>query len=185
MEKPRSRTLYIKNMVCRRCVMVVEQILTRRGFPPTRVVLGEADLPADPTPAQRAAIEADLRAVGFETVDDRRARLIESIRHAVIAYARAEEGTPRQNLSAYLEDSLHLDAHYLSDLFSRVEGKTVERFFIEQRIERIKELLVYDHLQLGEIAVRLGYSSTAYLSAQFKRETGTTVTAFLRARKLS
>ena len=171
-------TLFIKNMVCRRCIMAVENILQRNAIEVQSVSLGEVVLSAPISPEMREKLSAELEAMGFELIGDRRSQLIESIKRETIIYARAESGLSHLRLSDFLQERLHLDYHYLSDLFSAVEGQTLEKFFIAHRIERVKELLVYNELPLSDIAVRLGYSSTAYLSTQFKKQTGLTPTRF-------
>lgn len=171
-------TLFIKNMVCRRCIMAVENILQRNAIEVQSVSLGEVVLAAPISPEMREKLSAELEAMGFELIGDRRSQLIESIKRETIIYARAESGLSHLRLSDFLQERLHLDYHYLSDLFSAVEGQTLEKFFIAHRIERVKELLVYNELPLSDIAVRLGYSSTAYLSTQFKKQTGLTPTRF-------
>lgn len=171
-------TLFIKNMVCRRCIMAVENILQRNAIEVQSVSLGEVVLSAPISPEMREKLSAELEAMGFELIGDRRSQLIESIKRETIIYARAESGLSHFRLSDFLQERLHLDYHYLSDLFSAVEGQTLEKFFIAHRIERVKELLVYNELPLSDIAVRLGYSSTAYLSTQFKKQTGLTPTRF-------
>lgn len=174
----KQSTLFIKNMVCRRCIMAVENILQRNAIEVQSVSLGEVVLSAPISPEMREKLSAELEAVGFELIGDRRSQLIESIKRETIIYARAESGLSHLRLSDFLQERLHLDYHYLSDLFSAVEGQTLEKFFIAHRIERVKELLVYNELPLSDIAVRLGYSSTAYLSTQFKKQTGLTPTRF-------
>lgn len=171
-------TLFIKNMVCRRCIMAVENILQRNAIEVQSVSLGEVVLSAPISSEMREKLSAELEAMGFELIGDRRSQLIESIKRETIIYARAESGLSHLRLSDFLQERLHLDYHYLSDLFSAVEGQTLEKFFIAHRIERVKELLVYNELPLSDIAVRLGYSSTAYLSTQFKKQTGLTPTRF-------
>lgn len=174
----KQSTLFIKNMVCRRCIMAVENILQRNAIEVQSVSLGEVVLSAPISPEMREKLSAELEAMGFELIGDHRSQLIESIKRETIIYARAESGLSHLRLSDFLQERLHLDYHYLSDLFSAVEGQTLEKFFIAHRIERVKELLVYNELPLSDIAARLGYSSTAYLSTQFKKQTGLTPTRF-------
>lgn len=171
--------LYIKNMVCPRCILSVKQILDEQNLAYTSVQLGEIET-VDTVPDEKlAALQTALHAVGFSLIDDRKSRIIEQIKKNIIAYARNEEGgTPAQNLSEVLAASLHYDYNYLSNLFSEIEGTTIEKYLIAQKIERIKELLVYDELTLNEIAWNLGYSSTAHLSNQFKKVTGLTPSHF-------
>ncbi len=165
--------LHIRNMVCDRCIQAVKSTLLDLGFHPTSVVLGEVELVEESlSPQQLAAIDQALNAVGFERIDDRRGRIIEKIKTFVIRQIREAEGEQRTNWSDLIADELHYEYSYLSALFSSVEGITLEQYIIRQKIERVKELLVYDELSLGEIAWKLGYSSTAHLSSQFKKVTG-------------
>lgn len=166
--------LRIKNMVCDRCVMVVRTELERAGCRVLAVRLGEAEIEGGLSPGEKARLAERLEALGFELLEDRRARMIEAVKRAVIELVRAEEVMPDVRLSEYLQERLRVDYRQISTLFSETEGRTVEKYFIAQKIERVKELLVYDELSLGEIAFRLGYSSVAHLSAQFKQVTGMT-----------
>lgn len=172
--------LYIRNMVCSRCIMVVRQELEKQGLHPDRVVLGEVTLQEQElSAAQLAKVDESLEAVGFERIDDRKARLIESIKKTVIQFIRDEEGKDRRmTWSHLLSEALHYDYNYLSSLFSSVEGITLEQYIILQKIERVKELIAYDELSLKEITARLNYSSVAHLSNQFKKVTGFTPTEF-------
>jgi len=177
--------LYIKNMVCARCKWVVSKLLETHQLTPRSVELGEIDLVESPTQDQLAALDADLQEHGFELLEDRQSRLVSQIKTAVVEYVRNQHGERSENLSDYLVRHLHQDYSALSHLFSSVEGATLEQYHIAQRIERAKELLVYNELTLNEIAWQLGYSSVAHLSAQFKKVTGLTPTHFktLGARK--
>ena len=166
--------LRIKNMVCDRCVMVVRTELERAGCRVLAVRLGEAEVEGGLSPGEKVRLAERLEALGFELLEDRRARMIEAVKRAVIELVRAEEVMPDVRLSEYLQERLRVDYRQISTLFSETEGRTVEKYFIAQKIERVKELLVYDELSLGEIAFRLGYSSVAHLSAQFKQVTGMT-----------
>lgn len=170
--------LYLKNMVCTRCKMVVAEAFRKAGLAPLRVELGEVELDAKPTDAQMERLVPALEALGFELIDDRRGRIIEKIKTEIVNLVHHADGPVRSNLSVVLAERLHYDYNYLSNLFSEAEGTTVEKYFIGQRIEKVKELLVYDELSLAEVADRMGYSSAAYLSAQFKKVTGLTPTYF-------
>ena len=166
--------LRIKNMVCDRCVMVVRTELERFGCRVVSVRLGEAEIVGELSSERKAGLAARLEALGFELLEDRRERLIEAVKRAVIELVRGSEVVPDVRLSDYLQERLRVDYRQISALFSETEGRTVEKYFIAQKIERVKELLVYDELPLAEIAFRLGYSSVAHLSAQFKQVTGLT-----------
>lgn len=170
--------LYIKNMVCRRCMMAVERLLHDQGIEPLSVGLGVISLPRPLTPQERTTLDRSLREVGFELIDGRRERLIEQVKSLIIELIHNENNDLKVNLSDYLSSHLHHDYNYISSLFSEVEGITIEKYFIHQKIERVKELLVYDELSLGEIAALLNYSSVAHLSAQFKKVTGLTPSHF-------
>ncbi len=168
-------TLHIKNMVCDRCKLVVGQLLTGLGLPPGDLRLGEADVPREPTPEERATLRSALQTVGFELLDDRRQQVVEAVKTALIELVRDESETlHRVTPSVYLSEKLGRDYKYLSTLFSEAESLTIEEFTIRQRLERVKELLDDGELSLTEIADRLHYSSAQYLSNQFKKGTGLT-----------
>lgn len=170
--------LYIKNMVCHRCVMAVQEILNGRSIPYKTIRLGEVEVPGALTVREEEALNADLKSIGFELIDDRRSRTIERVKTFVIEFARQEDNSDHGVLSDYLAEKLLLDYKHLSKLFSDIEGTTIEKYYIAQRIERVKELVVYDELTIKEIANRMGYSSPSYLSSQFKRVTGLTPSHF-------
>lgn len=175
-----TTTLYVRNMVCPRCIRVVRDELAGLGLDVRSVALGEVVLggPADRLPIDR--IRAVLEANGFGIVEDRRARTIESIKHAALKLARHDhDANPlRVKASAFIAKEVGLDYHHLTTLFSQVESVTIEQYVILQRIEYAKELLKYGDLTLSEIAYRMGYSSVAHLSNQFKKVTGMTPSAF-------
>lgn len=166
--------LYIKNMVCDRCKLVVKAELKKLGFNPVSVELGEVILEKEITAGQKHEIAEMLLSFGFELIDDKRSRIIEKIKNVIINLVHHNDNPVHINLSDVLAGELHHDYSYLSNLFSEVEGTTIEKYFIAQKIEKVKELLVYDELTLKEIADRMNYSSAAYLSNQFKRVTGLT-----------
>ncbi|AYD48394.1 helix-turn-helix domain-containing protein [Arachidicoccus soli] len=171
-------TLYIKNMVCNRCIMVVQNELEKLGLDVKSIRLGEVILEEDLSGEKKMALDKTLTSLGFERIDDKKSRTIEQIKNIIINLIHYQDNDSRKNLSDLLSDKLHQDYHYLSNLFSEVEGVTIEKYFIAQKIEKVKELLVYDELSLSEIAFRLNYSSVAYLSNQFKKVTGLTPTHF-------
>ena len=170
--------LRIKNMVCDRCKMAVEQVLKDIGLTPERIDLGEVWVSDRPTEAQLAQLKTRLEALGFELLDDQRQQMIERMKTAIIELVRHHQGNKTLNLSVYLAQLLHRDYSALSKLFSEVTGLTIERYFIMQRIERVKELIRYDELTLTEIAYQMNYSSVAHLSSQFRSVTGMTPTQF-------
>ena len=176
--------LYIKNMVCNRCKMVVKSLLEKLDYKPLSVELGEAEIAKDLNPDDKARMTAILQEYGFDLIDDKKSRLIERIKNLIIELVHEKDGELKTSLSDYLASQLLHDYHYLSNLFSEVEGTTIEKFFINQKIEKVKELLVYDELTLSEIAYRLNYSSVAYLSSQFKRVTGLTPSHFKNIKSL-
>jgi AraC-like DNA-binding protein len=158
--------------------MVVTAELEKAGISYLNVDLGEIEISRKPTKAQHDKLETGLKQYGFELIDDKKSRIIEKIKtHIVKLIHESGEGI-KTNLSDYLADKLRYDYTYLSNLFSEIEGTTIEKYFIAQRIEKIKELLVYDEHTLSEIADNMGYSSVAYLSSQFKKVTGLTPSHF-------
>lgn len=164
--------LFIKNMVCNRCKMVVSSQLNKLGIDPLTVELGEVTLEQELTPEQKLKVEAVLSEVGFELIDDKKSKLIERIKTLIIELVQHQNNDLKINLSDYLGQKLGQDYNYISGLFSEVEGTTIEKYFIAQKIEKVKELLVYGELTTSEIAHKLNYSSVAYLSNQFKKVTG-------------
>lgn len=165
-------------MVCNRCVMVVHEQLVRLGFEPLSVELGMATFRKPLVKEEVIKIREALEPLGFELIDDKRIRMIEQVKNAIIELVHHKDGNLKVNLSDYIADKLHHDYSYISNLFSEIESTTIEQYFIAQKTERVKELLVYDELSLSEIADLLNYSSPAHLSAQFKRVTGLTPSHF-------
>jgi len=178
--------LYIKNMVCNRCVMAVQQVLEKAGIQPEKVTLGEVVLKDDVLEEKLKQLDLELNILGFERIDDRKARLIEGIKNKIIQLIHhTDRVNLKQNWSSILSDEFHYEYNYLSSLFSSVEGITLEQYIIRQKIERAKELLFYDDLNLSEIADRLGYSSVAHLSAQFKKVIGLTPSELKKSREIN
>ena len=173
-------TLHIKNMVCARCVRTVSRLLTEVGLEAQAVRLGEAELAASPAPAQLAALRQSLETEGFELLDDRSSQLVAQIKSLVVNEIHHASGKKpvAMNFSDFLARETGHEYSQLSKLFSAVEGVTIEKYIIAQKIERVKELLVYDELSFGEIAWQTGYSSTQHLSNQFRQVTGLTPTQF-------
>lgn len=170
--------VYIKNMVCNRCIMVVKNELEKLGHYPLTISLGEVELKNDLTHFEKLTLDNHLKIFGFELIDDKKSRLIGQIKSSIIEIIHQQTTELKSNLSDYLSSKLHHDYTYLSNLFSEVEGTTIEKYFIAQKIEKVKELLVYDELSLSEIAYQMNYSSVGYLSNQFKKVTGLTPTYF-------
>ena len=165
-------------MVCRRCKMAVEAEINKIGLHPLSIKLGEVVLKEEATKLQLIQFNTSLKALGFEMIDDKKIQTIEKIKNIIVALVHHSDHDIKTNLSEFITSQIHKDYNYLSNLFSEVEGTTIEKYFITQRIERVKELIVYDELTLSEIADQLGYSSAAYLSNQFKKITGLTPSYF-------
>jgi AraC family transcriptional regulator len=175
-----STTLLIKNMVCNRCILAVENILTKELIPFQKVTFGEIHLVEELSRDQKESLLKKLTNIGFELIDNYTGELIEKIKQLVIKRAR-NEGNEKDNkikLSHFISENVNHEYTYLSSLFSSVEARTIENYFIEQRVEKVKELLIYDQLTLSQIAFDLDYSSVAHLSTQFKKITGLTPTYF-------
>jgi len=170
--------LYIKNMVCIRCKMVVKAELEKLGLEYISVDLGEANLTVNISEQQKKNLDVALRKSGLELLDDKKSMLVEKIKIIIIELVHYSEEQLKVNLSDYLSEKLNYDYTYLANLFSETQGTTIEKFLINHKIERVKELLVYDELNLKEIAFKIHYSSVAHLSSQFKRITGLTPSQF-------
>jgi AraC family transcriptional regulator len=170
--------LFIKNMVCNRCILAVQNILGKNHIPFSKVSLGEVELKRKLNEQEIEAVDADLHKVGFELIDTRVNKIIEEIKQAVLEYLNLGMDSQNYKLSSFITNKIAYDYSYLSDLFSLVEGKTIEQYFILQRIEKVKELLVYDQLSLTEISYQTGFSSVHHLSSQFKKVTGLTPSHF-------
>lgn len=173
--------LLIKNMVCPRCISAVKDILVSEGIMVKSIMLGDAEIEGELTDEQRLSLVRKLHDIGFELLDDPRSLLVEQIRIAVLQWVRMPVERPK--LSDYLSRHLNKDYSTMSKLFSEVRGITIERFSILHRIEYVKELLCYSQLSTSEIAYRLGYSSPAHLSSQFKQVTGMTPKEFRELEK--
>lgn len=171
--------LYIKNMVCDRCVMAVRKLLDNTGIKFTNIQLGQVETEGDPTGEQLSGFRDALQEQGFELLDDKKSRIVEQVKNTIVSLIHHNgEEEFNMKLSALLADKLGMDYHYLTTLFSSVEGLTIEKYAILQRIERVKELLMYDEKNLSEIAWDMGYSSVQHLSQQFKKVTGMTPSQF-------
>lgn len=170
-------------MVCNRCIMVVKNELEKQGFSPVSVNLGEAEIAEELSDVRKAELDGILKEFGFALIDNKKSRLIEKIKNAVIELVYFSEEPLKMNFSDYISEKLNQDYSYLSKLFSEVQGATIEQFLIAQKIERVKELLVYDELSLSEIADKLNYSSVSHLSKQFKKVTGLTPTHFKKIKE--
>jgi AraC-like DNA-binding protein len=176
--------LFVKNMVCNRCVAAVRQEFEKIGLHPEKVSLGEVEIKENSIADDvLQLLDSNLKGLGFERIDDRKARLIEGIKNKIIQLIHHSDQVDRKyNWSKLLSDEMHYEYNYLSNLFSSVEGITLEQYIIRQKIEKAKELLFYDELNLSQIASQLGYSSVAHLSAQFKKVTGMTPSELKKGR---
>jgi AraC-like DNA-binding protein len=170
--------LYIKNMVCVRCETLVKSELEKMGLPFQSVRSGEVEIKEDLSPEKRELLNVALKRSGLELLDDTKSVLVEKIANLIIELVHYTDDRIRTNLSDYLKEKLNYDPAYMARLFSEVKGTTIEHFFIAQRIDRAKELLVHDELNLSEIADKLHFSSAAHLSNQFKKATGLTPSYF-------
>jgi AraC-like DNA-binding protein len=170
--------LYIKNMVCIRCKIVVKEELSKLALHYVTVELGEAEIIGNLSNEQHDKLKSALQKLGLELMDDKKSVLIQKIKNVIIDLVHYSEEPLTVNLSQYLSGKLNHDYTYLANLFSEVQGSTIEKYFITHKIERVKELLVYNELNLTEIAYKLHYSSVAHLSAQFKKVTGLTPSHF-------
>ncbi len=164
--------LYIKNMVSNRCKLAVKDELKKLGLHFILVDLGEVDVMEKISEEQRQQLATALLAIGLELMDDKRAVLIEKIKNTIIEMVHHTDETIKINFSDYLSEKLKHDYTYLANLFSEIQGTTIEHFIISHKVERIKELIIYDELNISEIAWKMNYSSVAHLSNQFKKITG-------------
>jgi AraC-like DNA-binding protein len=164
--------LYIKYMVSNRCKMAVKEELKKLGLHFIVVDLGEVEIMETISADQREKLKSSLIDSGLELMDDKRAVLIEKIKNTIIEMIHHSDEMIKTNFSDYLSEKLNHDYTYLANLFSEVQGTTIEHFIINHKIERIKELIIYDELNITEIAWKMNYSSVAHLSNQFKKVTG-------------
>ena len=170
--------LYIKYMVSLRCKMVVKEELKKMGLHFIVVDLGEVDIMENISMEQREQLKAALLTSGLELMDDKKAVLIEKIKNVIIEMIHYAHELPTNNYSDFISEKLNYDYTYLSNIFSEVNGITIQQFIIIHKIERIKELIIYDELNMSEIAWKMNYSSVAHLSNQFKKITGLTPSHF-------
>jgi AraC family transcriptional regulator len=167
--------LHIKNMVCDRCIMVVKQQIDNYNFLVSDITLGTVQFHPEPTAEKLLEISSSLKILGFEIIDKERDQLVAQIKATVIQIVHRSDLTSlRQTLSSLVAEHLQKDYSYLSRIFSDHEDMTIERFIIQQKIEKVKEFLQYGELNVNEIAYAMGYSSSAHLTNQFKNVTGLT-----------
>ena len=173
---PQSRSdmlLFVKNMVCDRCILMVRQQVEYLGFTINSIQLGKVIIAPEPDSSQLQQIAAVLKIQGFELIDKDKDQLVEQVKTQVIALVHYSDlSIQKQRLLNIIADKLNKDYAYLSRLFSESEGITMEKYIIQQKVEKVKELLEYGELNLNEIAYKMGYSSSAHLSTQFKGITG-------------
>jgi AraC-like DNA-binding protein len=165
-------------MVCPRCISSVESLLSRVNLSYKKVILGEVELADDISEKEKEFLNDELKSLGFELIDNRASVLIEKIKKAVMKFISSSEAGKKENLSAFIASEVNYEYTYISGLFSSMEGTTIEHYYINQRIEKVKELLVYDELSLSEIADKTGFSSIHHISSQFKKVTGLTPSHF-------
>ena len=166
--------LYIKNMVSNRCKMIVKSEFEELGLHFIIKELGEVEIMESITAEQLNLLNSNLEKSGLGLLDDKKRVLIEKIKNIIVELVYYSQEQPKINLSDYLSEKLNYDYTYLANIFSESQGTTIEHFFLTHKIERVKELLVYDEISLTEIAYKLHYSSVAHLSNQFKKLTGLT-----------
>lgn len=165
-------TLYIKYMVSLRCKMIVREELRNLGLHETSIELGVVEITEDLTPDLRSKLNSNLAKSGLQLLDDKKSVLINKIKTVIIEMIHYSDDIPNVNYSDYISEKLNYDYTYLSNIFSEVKGTTIQHFIIMHKIEKVKKLLLYDQLNLSEIAYKLHYSSVAHLSNQFKKITG-------------
>lgn len=175
--------LYIKYMVSLRCKLLVKEELKKIGLHYVNVDLGTIEILEKITAEQREQLKANLLKSGLELLDDKRQILIDQIKTVIINMVHHSEEEPIENYSDYISKQVGKDYNYLSDIFSEVKGVTIQQFIIKHKIERAKELILYDELNITEIAQKLHYSSVAHLSNQFKKVTGLTPSFFKKLKK--
>jgi YesN/AraC family two-component response regulator len=176
--------LHIKNMVCDRCKMVVKSELEQSKFNVLSIDLGEAEITETLNQKQLTALNERLQAVGFSLIDDRKTRVVEKTKNLIVALVHSQNNGLTTTLSQYLSFEIGQDYSSISHWFSAHEGTTIEQYYVLQRIERVKELLAYDELNLNEIADLLHYSSASHLSKQFKKVTSMTPSQFKATEQL-
>jgi AraC-like DNA-binding protein len=170
-------------MVCDRCILVIKNVMHELNLQPVSVIMGEVDLDDhELNEEELIQIKQAIEPLGFELVSNKKQALIEQIKTMLIKLVHGDNDLEKLKLSVYISAVLNQDYQALSHLFSSVEGITIEKYFIHLKVERIKELLVYDELNLTEISYQLGYSSLAHLSSQFKQITGLTPSAFKKVK---
>ncbi len=164
--------VYIKNMVSLRCKKIVKEEFERLGLRYAVIDLGIVEMPDELTLNQRSELKDHLLESGLELLEDRKSEVIEQIKNVVVGMIHHSDEVPKVNYSDYISEKLSYNYNYLSNLFSEAKGITIQQYIIKHKIERVKELLLYDQLNLTEISYKMHYSSVAHLSNQFKKVTG-------------
>lgn len=175
--------LHIKYMVSLRCKLLVKEELKKLGIRHASIELGMVETQEDLTPLQHDLLKENLLRSGLELLDDKKSILIERIKNAIVEMIHYSDELPKINYSDYLSEKLNYDYTYLSNVFSEVKGITIQQFIIIHKIERVKELLLYDELNITEISYKLNYSSVAHLSNQFKKVTGLSPAFYKKLKK--
>ena len=178
LNKKHPLKLFIKYMVSNRCKMAVKEALKSLGLHFVLVDLGEIDIMENISAEQKQKLQELLNVSGLELMDDKKAVLIEKIKNVIIDIVHYSSELPSINFSDYISEKLNLDYTYLSNIFSEVQGTTIQQFLIVHKIERVKELLMYNEMNLTEISYQMQYSSVAHLSNQFKKITGLSASEF-------
>lgn len=170
-------------MVSLRCKLIVKDELDKLGIPFTKIELGVVEIPGLISTEQMETIRRELLPIGLELMDDKKSILIEKIKNTIIEMVHYSDEFPVQTYSEYISNKLNYDYTYLSNIFSEVKGITIQQFIINHKIEKVKELLLYDELNLTEISYKMHYSSVAHLSNQFKKVTGLSPSYFKKLKK--
>jgi AraC-like DNA-binding protein len=175
--------VYIKNMACECCIAFVQDELEKLDISVQTIDIGEATLQEDISKEQRAQLNTAIKRAGLEVIENKEGLLLDKIKKAISDYVSKSKEKPGVNLSSYLSKQLHHDYAYLTRFFSAMEARTIEQYLISYKIDKVKELLVFNEYTLTEIADKLHYSSVAHLSAQFKKITGLTPSHFKNLRR--
>lgn len=175
--------IYVKNMACESCKIVVKEALKELQIQPVKVELGEVETKTELTKEQKIKLNGKIKKAGLELLEKKDGVLIEKIRQVIIDYVYHSDEKPELKFSVLLSEKLGLNYNYLSNFFSEVEATTIEQYLISLKIERIKELIVLEEHTFSEIAEKLHYSSVAHLSSQFKKATGLTPTHFKKLKE--
>jgi len=164
--------LFIKFMVSNRCIKLVQDELTEMDIPYVNIDLGMVELPHEISEEEFIHLKRNLLKSGLELMDDKRSLLIDQLKSLIVEMIYYSDEMPEENYAEYISKKLNCDYNYLSSIFSEVKGTTIQKYIIHHKVERVKELLIYDELSLTEISYKLQYSSVAHLSNQFKKITG-------------